>query len=61
MSMTTMDRVARDVLTRDEAVARAERVSDAAYALEFDLVEGAPSYGGRARIEASVAGLNPVG
>jgi aminopeptidase N len=55
MSMTTMDRVARDVLTRDEAVARAERVSDAAYALEFDLVAGAPSYGGRARIEASVA------
>jgi aminopeptidase N len=55
MSTTTPERVVRDVLTRDDAIARAARISDVSYALEFDLSAGLDSYGGRARIQASVA------
>ena len=50
------DVLARDVLSRDEAAARAGRVSGVDYTLELDLPAGGTCYRGDARLRFPVAG-----
>jgi aminopeptidase N len=51
---------ARDVLTRAEAAARAERVGQAEYHVRLDLPGGSPSYRGSVAIEFEAAGEGPL-
>ena len=46
----------RDVLYRDEAIERAERVHDVSYELSFELAEGQDNYTGRVVIEFRLTG-----
>jgi aminopeptidase N len=54
MSVGISDRSRRDVLGRDEARARASRIRDVRYHLEFDLRAGEEVYAGRARLAFDV-------
>ncbi|HEY7599992.1 MAG TPA: aminopeptidase N, partial [Candidatus Limnocylindrales bacterium] len=51
---------ARDVLTQDEAAARAERVSRADYAVSLDLPGGSPAYRGSVTISFEARGEGPL-
>src|SRR5687768_7632328 len=48
--MTTTTSPARDVLTQDEAEARAARVRNAEYDIALDLIRGAPTYRGETTV-----------
>ena len=52
----TIDTAPRDVLTRDEAEARAARVTDVGYRLDLDLVAGDTAYRGALRIAFAASG-----
>ena len=58
--MTTTPATARDVLTREEAEARAARVSHTSYDLQLDLERGASSYRGDATIRFQITGDGDV-
>ena len=61
MSVIPVSGPARDVLTREEAAGRQERVRDVHYDLAFDLVAGSAEYSGRATISFEVLpGRSPI-
>ncbi len=54
--MTVESAIARDILTQDDAEARAKRVSNPAYAIALDLERGAETYRGDVTISFDVSG-----
>jgi aminopeptidase N len=60
IEVPTADAPARDVLTRDEAIERAARVSNAGYHVQLDLVAGRSTYRGETTLTFDIEGNSDI-